>query len=420
MSFEATPLRLATRLGLLGSVVAALVGCSGEPLPPADEEADSIEPVATFAGHVDSQGLAMHEVAGQDSGVTPQGFSDFSSGTVSFSTQAGDGVNTGSCNATQYCGMVDATNATGRNMDNMFVEITSYHSITPAGAAVSWAGAPFTASGAFKSFFVNTNVEAATYGDFAIGQTKSVEFKFNLNAGSPTADNFDFTAEVYASFRRTTASGSTPKKQVVVNACGMTGATTYLAGSDDAEANFELPFPFTLYDGTYDRAVVGSNGYILLYKTGQAAPTAPADNTNLGPAIKPGIYVFWDDLAYDGGDGVCVAVSGTKPNRLFTVTWSNAKVSKSQPAKGTWSTEKITYSAVWQETTDRLFFNYNAPSGGITDFTRGIGATTGIRATRNGGNIATQYTLNRVSPYIPALATDYAARIYSTFGVANP
>lgn len=415
--------RRAASIPLIGCLATFLSGCGGEPLPPADLGDDGgIASIGHVSGHMQNGTLALGSLSTSDSGVgvTPQGFGTFGSGTVSFNTQPGDGVNTGSCTATEYCGTVDTTNDTGRLMDNLFVEITGYNGVTPAGAAVAWAGAPTTATAPYLSVFANATPETASYGNFAIGQTKSLEWKFNLNAGSTPATDFYFDAEVYASFRRTSPSGAVQTKQSGINACAVAGATTYLTASDDAEANFLLPFPYTLYDLTYDRAVVGSNGYLLFYKTGSSAPSSLGNNTNLGPAVVPGYYVFWDDLAYDAGDGVCVAVAGTKPNRSFIVTWKNAKISTSQPAKGTWSTEKVRYSLILTENTDRYIFVYDLPSGGITDFTRGIGATTGVRATRNGGNIAYQYTLNRLSPYIPAAAASYGGRIVGTMFEINP
>jgi hypothetical protein len=105
---------------------------------------------------------------------------------------------------------------------------------------------------------------------------------------------------------------------------------------------------------------------------------------------------------------------------VATITWHNAKINANQPLKDTWSTERITYSLVLQETIDQATFSYNLPSGGITSLTRGASATSGERAILNNRNFAINFNNNAPSIYIPANAVDYAARIRRSQGPANP
>lgn len=406
------------------------LGCGTSDLPPVDpafsdatEGESEFGEVARLEGSFRDGRVTLRELPSSEIGLAPQGFGEFTSGKVAFSTLDGDGVGTGTCTSTQYCGNVQAVNNTGVLMDNMWVEITEM-TATPAGAQVTWGGPAFTLSDAYRNFFVNSsNVQAGSYGNFVAGQAKTIEWKFNINAGSVQADNFDFKAPVYASFRRAAQSGSLQKKRPVLNACNISGSVNHLIGVDDQEEALVLPFPFTLYDVTYDRAVIGSNGYVLLYRTGSATPTAPVTNASMTALATPvGLYPFWDDLAFDAGDGVCVATSGTKPNRQFTVTWRNAKINTNQPSKGSWSTERTTYGLQLQETNDLVTFIYNLPTGGagITALTRGSSATTGSRVIRNGNPIGADNSLNAPSAYIPATAVDYSARLVKTSTPINP
>lgn len=409
----------------LSGIVLLVMGCGAEPLPAPQGTDEGPSAIAHVKGSVVNGKLTLSTTPTEEPGVAPQGFGEFGGGTVSFDTPS-DGIGTGSCTASQYCGQVEATNLTGRLMDNMFVEITQY-TYMPPGLSVTWAGPPFSISNAYANVFLNSsNIEAASYGDFAIGQTKNVEWKWDLS-GIPSAD-FWFDAAVYASFRRTNQSTFTSKGQPNVDACAG-GAPTFHDGADDAETNFELPFPFTLRDITYDRGVVGSNGYLLLYRTGDTVPTAGPnsgrDNKSMmTTGVAPGLYLFWDDLAFDTGSGVCASVTGTKPNRTYTLTWRNAKINLNQSTKTTWSTQRITYSVLIRETTDQIQFSYNLPTGSVSNFTRGQSADVGLRFVTNGvaGGLPSYSSTSggALPSFIPLSSADYNSRFIYTQRDANP
>jgi hypothetical protein len=356
--------------------------------------------------------------------VSPQGFGEFLSGTMYFAT-TGDGIGFGSCGPTQYCADVTAENGNDTTMDNVFVEIANYANVQPAGAAVAWAGPAFPLSATYGNFFVNSsNIQAAEYDSIESGEVKPVEWKFNLNAGSPQATGFSFALKVYGTFERTfPVSQQFQRLQDPVDACGASlGTPAYFNGGDDAEATIALPFPYTFGDITYDNAVIGSNGYLLFFSTGDSVPTRanPGLNAAITSAVPIGYYPFWDDLAFDSGNGVCTTTAGTKPNRLFTITWHEAKIYSAQPTKGTPAAQRITYSLVLEETTDAAIFAYNLPTGGFTNTTRGLTATIGERAIRNGVSTVAQSSFNTANTHIPAVTTDYAARIFRQQSPANP
>jgi len=421
---------------MAGLTLLGLLGCSSESglqhdpsssasLPSADDDDGAkvgFQAIGVATGRVQDGHLtitSVERVSSDGPSLKPQGFGTFTQSLISFDTAPGDGVGTGTCTATQYCATVSMTNGTGLAMSNAFVEISDYFDVLPAGSPISWAGTPFTKSGAYASVFVNSgSVSAADYGTFTSGQTKTLEFKFNVG----TATNFEFHIKIYGTFSRTAASASITKKlSPTVDACTIAGHSSLLTGTDDAETNFELPFPFTLYDLTYDRAVVGSNGYVLLYSTGGTPRTLTQNNTSISVLGFPqGFYVFWDDLKFDAGDGVCTATTGTTPNRTFTITWSNARIATSQPAKTTWSTQQVTYSLTLKELTDNYSYIYNLPTGGFTDTTRSITGTTGVYVVRGGKEFANTFSFNSLSTYIPGVTTDYPERFSGTQVPFNP
>jgi hypothetical protein len=346
-------------------------------------------------------------------GVRAQNFgaSEYAGDEIWFATDPGDGNGTGSCTSAQYCGTVEVTNRTGRVLDDFFVEITEYTEIDPPGATgVSWAGSPFTYSQAYASVFANpTHIEAAFYGHFDVDQTKPTEFKWN----NGTSTNYYFNIAVLGTVRRSDYLSSTQASAVSSDACAIAGNTEYFASTDDAETDVALPFPYTLYDKTYDRAVLGSNGYVLFERTGDSVPSlgSGATNTSLATAAPPGLYPFWDDLAFDADGGVCVATTGTVPNRTLTITWKNAKINDAQPSKGSWAASRITTTLIVNEMSDQYTFEYLLPSAGITSLTQGSSATTGEVGIVSGTQVGTDFSFNEPSPNIPAAAASYPFKL---------
>jgi hypothetical protein len=411
-------------------LVATLASCGSgrhtDALPPADvvvssrgAPTDGLQLIGTVQasiknGHVQFQ--QFRRAAGAP-GLKAQNFggSEFDQTEVWFNPDDGDGVGTGSCTDTQYCVTVELTNDTGIKLDDLFVEITDYQDIEPPTAMVSWAGGPLTYSAAYASAFANpSHVEAAPYGDFDVNQTKAAEWKFNVGA----SENFSFDIAVLASVGRSDYVSWTRLTAPVVDACAIAGHSSYLTSTDDAETDIALPFPFTLHDKTYDRAVLGSNGYALFERTDGAAPSlgAGASNESLASGAPPGLYPFWDDLAFDADGGVCVATTGSVPSRTVAITWKNAKINAAQPGKGPWSPSRITTSLVLSESSDQYAFEYLLPDDGITDLTRGSSATIGEVAIAGGVQTGTEFSDNAVWSSIPSNSGSYPFEWIRTAG----
>ena len=389
------------KLGFGALALVVMAGCGSEagsstPTEPTARDAASVsalpQSIGTLTGHYRNGHASFDEskstLTGRP-GLTTQGFGTFTLNKIAFDTAAGDGVGVAiaGCSPTRYCALVSVTNNTGVALQSLFVEITDYFAIAPAGSAPSWAGTPFTRSAAYKSVFVNGagTVEAADFGDFAAGETKVVPFIFEIDG----ATTFDFHVTEYATFPRNTISGSGISNDTSFNACATPG-NTLVTDVDDQEVPVALPFPHTFVDRTYDRAVISSNGYMLFYATGDAQPTISAGNNNtdiLPGWLTPGIYPFWDDLAYDTGVGaVCTQTIGATPNRRYIISWSSAKIANNQPTiPKTFAAETVTYSVVLDENTDEFRMLYTLPSGGVTSLTRGGSATIQFTYYRGGG-----------------------------------
>ena len=117
------------------------------------------------------------------------------------------------------------------------------------------------------------------------------------------------------------------------------------AGADDAvtvlstsgSGVHKLPFPITVYGGSYNRVVVSSNGNLQF--TGGAGSTAyyndclPSGNFNY-PVIAP----FWDDIVIGPrttgvSEGLFVQTRGLRPHRQFVVNWRGHHFSDGTPIR---------------------------------------------------------------------------------------
>ena len=90
---------------------------------------------------------------------------------------------------------------------------------------------------------------------------------------------------------------------------------------DDCVTPITLPFPVNFYGTSYTSANVSSNGN-LQFESANSEFT----NTDLPTAagFGPTIFPFWDNLRTiaGGGNGIYTSVTGSAPNRVFTVEWA--------------------------------------------------------------------------------------------------
>jgi len=105
------------------------------------------------------------------------------------------------------------------------------------------------------------------------------------------------------------------------------GGTDIGNHGDDVVTNIALPFPFTLYDQTFNSVNLSSNGNAQFTTTDNASTNVCLSWTNHNYTILP----YWEDqrtdaqkgcVAFLGGTcGIYTSVSGTTPNRIFNIEW---------------------------------------------------------------------------------------------------
>nr|WP_051766682.1 S8 family serine peptidase [Saccharothrix syringae] len=100
-----------------------------------------------------------------------------------------------------------------------------------------------------------------------------------------------------------------------------TGTTLQLQG-DDASTPVDLPFPVNLYDQSYRRVNVSTNGFLSFTTTSPVYLNTPLPATGEPNAA---VYALWDDLVVDGGASVRTATTGEPGRREFVVEWRDVR-----------------------------------------------------------------------------------------------
>ena len=101
-----------------------------------------------------------------------------------------------------------------------------------------------------------------------------------------------------------------------------TGGTLLPLTVDDGFTTVNLPFSFPYFSSTHTQAFVSSNGFLTL---GSSSGANTANNAAIPNTANPNgvIAPFWDDLNPKLGGAVYTNVTGSAPNRIFTVEWFN-------------------------------------------------------------------------------------------------
>jgi len=96
--------------------------------------------------------------------------------------------------------------------------------------------------------------------------------------------------------------------------------TVSTATGDDGGQNITLPFGF-VYDGqNYITARISTNGWLEM---GQTYTSSGYTNDLASTTYKPLICGLWDDLYDDDNGDIQYTTTGTSPNQVFTVQWTN-------------------------------------------------------------------------------------------------
>ncbi|HST04250.1 MAG TPA: S-layer homology domain-containing protein [Chloroflexia bacterium] len=126
---------------------------------------------------------------------------------------------------------------------------------------------------------------------------------------------------------RTPSITTTPTATACVTAYNyVAGTSTIVPGTtdignhdDDLVTNIALPFPFSLYDQTYNSVNLSSNGNAQFTNSDLSPQRECLYSATLGNyAISP----YWADLRTDGtNEGIFTVVQGTAPDRTFYIEW---------------------------------------------------------------------------------------------------
>ncbi|MET3421241.1 subtilisin family serine protease [Actinoplanes tereljensis] len=162
-----------------------------------------------------------------------------------------------------------------------------------------------------------------------------------------------------------------------------------------------LPFAFPFYGSTYTTAYVSGYGYV----TFEPQTYQSTSNDCLGNG-SAGLFPYWETLTLDASSQVVTGVTGTAPNRRFTISWRNVLLPD--------GTGRATFDAILGED-GRATFEYPVLPDNAT--ARGGGVTVGIAAPGYGGS-SLEY-LCRQDRLRPGGALDFLAPGYLTGTVTD-
>jgi hypothetical protein len=161
---------------------------------------------------------------------------------------------------------------------------------------------------------VNGNMTARFTVHFNFGGSVTA----SIGAGAITANGCNPNAAFTGMY---TVEGCPPANHYDIAQIGgsiVPGSTDIGNHGDDEVTTIALPFPYSLYDQTFNSINLSSNGNAQFTTTdatftNQCLPWTTHDYT---------IFPYWDDLyLVNGGFGIFTSVSGTAPNRIFNIEW---------------------------------------------------------------------------------------------------
>jgi hypothetical protein len=148
-------------------------------------------------------------------------------------------------------------------------------------------------------------------------------------------------------------------------------STVALATTDDSEVGFTLPFQFYYQGAPVTNLTIGNNGGIVFNTlTGNIAYTTTT--------VPFGLFPFVQDMATAvsaNGEGVYRLVSGTAPNRKFTVEWNLQHYFSSPSA--------VRFQVIMEETTGQIYFLYDDIDFGNPLYNGGLDAEIAVTGPQN-------------------------------------
>jgi hypothetical protein len=183
-----------------------------------------------------------------------------------------------------------------------------------------------------------TNVQVVN-GDMTTRFTLDIQFGGSLTASIDAGAITDAFGNPNDGFSGNyTVEGCPPAQYVITPGTDtiVPGTTDIGNHTDDGSTFVSLPFPFTLYDQTYNGVYVDSNGRLdfvctAAHSSDWVSVCLPATDTTICPYTYT-VFGLWTDQCTDntpgacGGDnctgcGIFTSVSGNPPDRIFNIEW---------------------------------------------------------------------------------------------------
>ncbi|APR85422.1 bacillopeptidase F [Minicystis rosea] len=154
-------------------------------------------------------------------------------------------------------------------------------------------------------------------------------------------------------------------------------ATSPTLASSVAQLYVALPFQFTFYGTTYS----SSNGRVNFSKFGNVTLSngvasggeipSLANNVALPSTSAPraSFSPWWDNTVIAANGGMCAKLVGSSPNRQLVLSWKRMALSGNGNGG-----PFVTFSAVLNESTDEIWFNYGTLNGSAGGWSATYGA----------------------------------------------
>jgi hypothetical protein len=224
-------------------------------------------------------------------------------------------------------------------------------------AATLWAnaGQQLVADGTGTTVSITGLTQGTTY-YFAVYEYNQCTAPNNFFLTASAVDNpkaFTTTPFLAYTATRTTGTAYTP---ITGNAFS---GWVNTSGDDNTSNATNIGFNFTLQGKTYTQFRACSNGWMTL----DATQTSTA-YSNVMPTSSPNTVLapFWDDLVFQGqvfasaGQGLRYELTGTAPNRVLTVQWSEIEVFN-------YPGPSLNFQVKLYETTNKIEYVYGKMQG---------------------------------------------------------
>jgi hypothetical protein len=144
---------------------------------------------------------------------------------------------------------------------------------------------------------------------------------------------------------------------VAATYAGVSGGTALtFTDTDDGSVLVALPFPFQYYGTSVVAASVGVNGALIFHASTPSTVTSIGFSNSAPPSGM--LAPFWDDLHLRGSGVVQTLVSGSAPNRSFTIEWT--AVGRFNDSSGA---SRASFQVVLLEGTNVIQLNYGTRTG---------------------------------------------------------